>query len=234
MLNLRAVNFSYDKLPALVDITMEIHLGECTTVIGSNGAGKTTLLKVISGVFHPQSGSITFMGKTIHEMDPDEICKEGIIQVPEGRKLFPRMKVIENLEMGAYLSKAKKQFKESLGRVYQCFPILEQRRNQLAGTLSGGQQQMLAVARSLMALPCLLMLDEPSLGLAPKVAKEIFDTLKKLNQEGLTLLLVTQEVLQALNLAHRAYVLENSRIIMEGTGRELLESSKVKEAYLGL
>jgi branched-chain amino acid transport system ATP-binding protein len=233
MLKLQAANFSYDKLNALCGITMEVLRGQCTAVIGSNGAGKTTLLRVISGVLRFQSGEITFKGKPIHQMTPDEICREGIIQVPEGRKLFPRMTVIENLEMGAYLSKARKCFKESLTRVYEYFPILEERKDQLAGTLSGGQQQVLAVARSLMALPCLLMLDEPSLGLAPKVAKEIFMTLKRLNQEGLTLLLVTQEVQQALTLADRAYVLENSRIVMEGTGRELLESPKVKEAYLG-
>jgi branched-chain amino acid transport system ATP-binding protein len=234
MLKICQINFYYDKLQALADVTLEVRQGECVAVIGSNGAGKTSLLRVISGIYHPKSGSVIFMGEAIHGLAPSDICRKGVFQVPEGRKLFPRMKVIENLEMGAYLPQAKMQFQKSLKKIYQLFPILEERRKQMAGTLSGGEQQMLVIARSLMALPTLLMLDELTMGLAPKIAMEIFDTLKKLNQERLTLFLVTQEILRALNLAHRAYVLENGRVIMEGTGKELVESPKVKEAYLGI
>ena len=234
MLKICQINFYYDKLQALADVTLEVRQGECVAVIGSNGAGKTSLLRVISGIYHPKSGSVIFMEEAIHGLTPSDICRKGVFQVPEGRKLFPRMKVIENLEMGAYLPQAKMQFQKSLKKIYQLFPILEERRKQMAGTLSGGEQQMLVIARSLMALPTLLMLDELTMGLAPKIAMEIFDTLKKLNQERLTLFLVTQEILRALNLAHRAYVLENGRVIMEGTGKELVESPKVKEAYLGI
>ncbi|MBU1206987.1 MAG: ABC transporter ATP-binding protein [Proteobacteria bacterium] len=234
MLKVSDLNVAYDHLPALREIVLGVEKGEIVSVIGSNGAGKTTLLKTISGLLRPTSGSVLFEQERIDGLPPLAICQRGIVQVPEGRKIFPRMKVIDNLQMGAYLPRAKNHFRETLEEVFNLFPILGERKKQMAATLSGGEQQMLAIGRGLMALPKLLMLDEPSLGLAPKTSQEIFQTLKKLNKKGFTILLVSQDVLQSLKLGERAYVLENTRIVMEGKGADLLQDQKIREAYLGI
>ncbi len=233
MLQVSDLSVSYGAMPALRQVSIHLEAGELISIIGSNGAGKTTLLKTISGLLEPISGSIRFEGERINGRPTYEICKKGIIQVPEGRKIFPRMKVIDNLQMGAYLPRAKELFRQTLQEVFALFPLLEQRKKQMAATLSGGEQQMLAISRALMARPKLIMFDEPSLGLSPKASQGIFQTIGKLNQEGLTVLLISQDVLQSLSLALRAYVLENSRIVMEGKGSDLLQNPKVKEAYLG-
>ncbi len=234
MLKVSDLNVAYDHLPALRGIVLGVEKGEIVSVIGSNGAGKTTLLKTISGLLRPTSGSVLFEQERIDGLPPFAICQRGIVQVPEGRKIFPRMKVIDNLQMGAYLPRAKKYFRETLEEVFNLFPILGERKKQIAATLSGGEQQMLAIGRGLMALPKLLMLDEPSLGLAPKTSQEIFQTLEKLSKKGFTILLISQDVLQSLRLGERAYVLENTRIVMEGKGADLLQDQKVREAYLGI
>ena len=234
---LQAIDLSvfYGHLPALRGVSFTITKGEVVSIIGSNGAGKTTLLKTISGLMKPASGTIQFEGKRIDGLSTYEICSRGIVQVPEGRKIFPRMKVVDNLEMGAYLPEAKKRFRETTEQVYALFPFLASRKKQLAATLSGGEQQMLALGRALMSRPRVLMLDEPSLGLSPKASQGIFQTIEKLNREqGLTILLVSQDVLQSLRLAHRAYVLENSRVAMEGKATDLLNDPKVKQSFLGL
>jgi len=234
MLKVSDLDVFYDGLQALRNIHVEVEEEECVAIIGSNGAGKTTLLRCISGLIRPRSGSIMFFGEPIHFRKTHEICERGILQVPEGRKLFPRLRVIDNLEMGAYLPDARSHFESSLKWVFELFPVLSERRRQLAGTLSGGEQQMLALARTLMARPRLMMLDEPSLGLAPKVAVEIFKTIENLNHQGMTILLVSQEVIQALRLSNRAYVLENGTIVIKGHGSDLLGHPEIKKAYLGI
>jgi len=235
MLNVKNLDVFYDHLQALKDVSIKVEEGEFVAIIGNNGAGKTTLLKTISGLLKPKSGVIEFQGKRIDLLPTHVICEMGIIQVPEGRKLFPKMKVIENLELGAFTPKARKQRKETIKKVYDLFPMLEKREKQITETLSGGEQQMLAIGRALMSMPKLLMLDEPSLGLAPKAALEIFNAMEALNKErGLTILLISQECLQALKLAKRAYVLENMEIVLEGKGKDLINNPKVKEAYLGI
>jgi branched-chain amino acid transport system ATP-binding protein len=228
------LNVFYDELQALIEVSIHVEEHDLLVVIGSNGSGKTTLLRTISGLNRPRSGRIWFGGESIEDEATDRICERGIDHVPEGRKLFPQMTVYENLEMGAYLLTKKGMLADQLEEVYRIFPILRRRLKQLAGTLSGGEQQMLAVGRALMARPRLLMLDEPTLGLAPKAAYEIYSVLEQLNRDGLSILLVSQDVLQALKIAGRAYVLENGRISMEGSGSDLLGNPKVKEAYLGI
>jgi branched-chain amino acid transport system ATP-binding protein len=234
MLRTEALNVFHEELQALIDISVEVHRGEFLVIIGSNGAGKTTFLKTVSGIIRPREGRIFWEEEAIERKPTDQICRLGIIQVPEGRRLFPQMTVFENLEMGSYLSETRSKADETLGKVLHFFPILNDRKRQMAGTLSGGEQQMLAIGRALMARPKLLMLDEPSLGLSPKVASEIYSILGNLHLEGMTILLVSQDVLQALKIADRAYVIENGRIVMEGSGRALLRDPAVKEAYLGL
>jgi branched-chain amino acid transport system ATP-binding protein len=234
MLQVSNLNVFYSQLPALREVSLRVERGEFVSLIGSNGAGKTTLLKTVSGLLQPASGAIFYEGERIDGLPPFEVCQKGVVQVPEGRKIFPRMKVIDNLQMGAYLPRAKIYFRESLERAFALFPLLAERKKQMAGTLSGGEQQMLALGRALMACPKLLMLDEPSLGLSPKVSQEIFQAIEKMNKDGLTILLVSQDVLQSLRLGERAYVLENTRIVMEGRGADLLKNQKVKEAYLGI
>jgi branched-chain amino acid transport system ATP-binding protein len=234
MLRVEGLNVFYGGLQALRDVSLEVREGEFVTLIGPNGAGKTTLLRTISGLMQPASGTITFRGETLNDLPAHAICERGLIQVPEGRELFPRMTVLENLEIGAYLPAARKRRAQSLERVYRLFPLLRERQRQDAGTLSGGEQQMVAIGRGLMGNPSLLMLDEPTLGLAPVLVAEILHTLKQLNEEGMTILLVSQEVRQALALAHRAYVLENGRIVREGPAEDLLEDRSVRSAYLGL
>ena len=215
-------------------VSLTVNEGEIVSVVGANGGGKTTLLKTISGLLKPSSGAIEFMGEKIHQLPPHEICRRRLIQVPEGRQLFPKMKVIHNLEMGAYLPKARENIAQSLERVYGLFPLFKERANQKAGSLSGGEQQMLAIGRGLMSIPKLLMLDEPSEGLSPLFTSNVFDALKILGEQGLTILLVSQEVEQSLELSHRTYVLENGRISLEGKSSELLSNDKVRESYLGM
>lgn len=234
MLKVERLSVAYAKVRALRDVSIRVEEGEIVSVIGANGAGKTTLLKTISGLLTPVSGHIEFMGEKIDGQPPHELCQRGVIQVPEGRQLFPKMKVIDNLQMGAYLPKARKKLGDSLQKVFQLFPILKERQRQLAGLLSGGEQQMLAVGRALMSRPRLLMLDEPTEGLAPVLTDHIFDTLKTLGEQNTTILLVSQEVARALELSQRAYVLENGEITMGGKSRELMDNDQVRESFLGI
>jgi branched-chain amino acid transport system ATP-binding protein len=234
MLQVKNINIAYAGVKALRDVSIEVHEGEIVAVIGANGGGKTTLLKGISGLLKLLSGSIEFLGERIDLLPPHEICKRGLIQVAEGRKLFPKMKVIDNLKMGAYLPEPRKRLEETLASVYQLFPLFKARAKQKAGLLSGGEQQMLAIGRALMSMPRLLMLDEPSEGLAPVLTEKVFDTLKTLGEQGLTIMVVSQEVSMALELADRAYVLESSQISLKGKSHELLNNDKVRESYLGI
>ncbi len=234
MLKVESLSVRYQELRALRGVSLTVDPGNLVALIGSNGAGKTTLLNTISGLVRASAGEITWDGASLLGLSPDSICRTGIIQVPEGRKLFPRMTVQENLEMGAYSPHARTSAKESFERVFQLFPILDQRRNQLSGSLSGGEQQMLALGRALMALPKLLMLDEPSLGLAPVVASEIFEIVENLNKSGMTVLLVSQEVLHTLSIARYGYLLENGEIHLSGPADQLLADQRVKESYLGI
>lgn len=234
MLKLSGVNAFYGNIQALWDVNMEVREGEIVTLIGANGAGKSTTLMSISGVVHPRSGSITFKGKDIHKMPPDKIVRLGISQSPEGRLIFPDMTVMENLELGAYLRRDKDGIRKDLDYAFSLFPILGKRALQLGGTLSGGEQQMLAISRALMARPTLLLLDEPSLGLAPIIIKQIFDIIQTVNAGGTTVFLVEQNANQALKVANRGYVMENGRITLEGCSESLLSNAEVRKAYLGM
>lgn len=234
MLQVGGIDVFYGSAQALWQISFEVQEGELVAIVGSNGAGKTTILKTISGLLHPQKGQITFRQQSIERLPAYRVVDLGIAHIPEGRELFPGLTVIENLKMGSYLPRAKRRRQESLDYVFSLFPILAERREQLAGTLSGGEQQMLAIARGLMSEPKLLLLDEPSLGLAPKVALSVFETVEKLNQQGLSILVVEQHTQHILRIAQRAYLLETGRITLAGSGQELLENARVKEAYLGL
>jgi branched-chain amino acid transport system ATP-binding protein len=235
VLKLEQIDVYYGNIQALWEVSLRVEGGEVIAIVGSNGAGKSTTLRSITGLVKPRKGSITFDSRRIDPLSPDEIVRVGISMVPEGRELFPRMTVLENLELGAaYIDRAYARTAESLEWALSLFPVLRERSRQQAGTLSGGEQQMLAIGRSLMSRPKLLMLDEPSLGLAPLLVGGVFRTVQQINQEGVTVLLVEQNVRQSLTLAHRAYVLENGRIVMEGKGKELIHDKHVKEAYLGL
>ena len=232
LLSVRGVETFYGKIQALRGIELDVKKGEIATLIGSNGAGKSTLMMTICGTPRARAGTITFDGHDITNMPVHEIVRLGISQSPEGRRIFPRMTVEENLQMGATVSDPK-FFDADLARAFGLFPILEKRRDQRGGTLSGGEQQMLAIARALMARPRLLLLDEPSLGLAPLLVKQIFTAIKDLNEkEGMTVFLVEQNAFHALKLAHRAYVMVNGKIAMSGTGKELLASPEIRAAYL--
>lgn len=233
LLEVSSLNAGYGKVPVLRDVTFHIREGEVVTVIGPNGAGKSTLLKTISGLVKPNSGEITFRERRIDGMEPYDVTRVGLSYVPEGGRPFPNMTVRDNLLMGAYVNRAS--LKEGvLDEVFEIFPVLEERQSQMGRTLSGGEKQMLAVGRGLASRPCLLMLDEPSLGLAPKLVDEIYQKLQTLRELGLTVLLVEQNITYALDLADRGYVLENGRIAMEGSGEELAQSVHIKEHYLGL
>lgn len=235
MLRLKNIQTYYGNIQALHDVTIDIAEGEIVALIGANGAGKTTTLMSICGIVPPRSGEIFFKGTPIQGMSPEKIVQLGICQVPEGRRIFSNMTVMENLEMGAFLRKDKEQVKKELAIILDLFPILAQRRNQLGGTLSGGEQQMLAISRALMARLRLLLLDEPSLGLAPLIIQQIFEIIKKVNKEyGTTILLVEQNANQALKLADRGYVMENGRITLVDSAENLLNNEDVKKAYLGL
>lgn len=235
MLSLENIQAFYGNIHVLRDITLGIKKGEIITLIGANGAGKTTTLMVISGIVQPRAGAINFLGRPIHDLSPDRIVSLGISQVPEGRHIFPHLSVRENLDLGAFLRKDKGQVKEDLEYIFDLFPILAERRSQEGGTLSGGEQQMLAISRALMARPTLLLLDEPSLGLAPLVIKHIFEIIKRINREhNTTVFLVEQNANLALHTADRGVVMENGRIVTAGTAAELLADDRVKQAYLGL
>jgi branched-chain amino acid transport system ATP-binding protein len=233
MLELSGIHSSYGPVKALQGIDLTVNAGEIVCLIGSNGAGKTTTLMTISGVLRPQAGAVTFEGLPITDLQPHRIVELGISHVPEGRRIFPRMSVFENLEMGAY-SGNNGSFAADLERAFHLFPILRDRQKQMGGTLSGGEQQMLAIARALMANPKMLLLDEPSLGLAPIMVGLIFRTVQEINREGITVLLVEQNARAALRLSNRGYVLENGRIALQGTGAELLHDESVQRAYLGI
>jgi branched-chain amino acid transport system ATP-binding protein len=235
MLKIRNLQTFYGNIQALNDVTIDVSDGEIITLIGANGAGKSTTLMSISGIVPPRSGEILFMGQPIHETSPEKIVSLGISQVPEGRRIFPYLTVAENLDMGAYLRRDKEGIQRDLNYIYEIFPILAERRNQVGGTLSGGEQQMLAISRALMAKPRLLLLDEPSLGLAPIIIRRIFDTIQQINiQQNTTIFLVEQNANLALKVAHRGYVMENGRIILSDSAQNLLENEAVKKAYLGM
>ena len=233
MLKVEKLNVHYGVIHALKDVSMEVKEGEIVSLIGANGAGKTTLLQTISGLLKKTSGEVMFLGKSMNKVSAKNIVKEGITQVPEGRHIFSGMSVYENLLMGAYLRKDKDGIKADLQDIYQRFPILEKRSSQDASTLSGGEQQMLAMGRALMARPKILLLDEPSMGLAPILVKEIFNIIKDINEKGTTVLLVEQNAKMALSIADRAYVMETGNIVMTGTGAELVNSPEIQKAYLG-
>lgn len=231
MLKIENLKVNYGGIEAVKGISFEIKQGEIVTLIGANGAGKSTTLRTISSLVKQSSGTINFLGTDITDMPAHQVVKSGITLCPEGRHIFPDMTVLENIKIGAYLR--NDNLDKDIEKVYKLFPILKERNWQLAGTLSGGEQQMLAVARGLMSNPKLMMLDEPSLGLAPLVVKDIFNVITEINKTGVTILLVEQNANMALKIADRAYVLETGRITMQGTGQELIEDEKVKEAYLG-
>ena len=234
MLEVSNLDVFYGKAQALRGVSLRVNEGEIVALVGTNGAGKTTLLNTISGLLHPASGSVEFLGKRIDRLAPYKIVKLGICQIPEGRKLFTDMTVWENLEMGAYTSEAWKRRKETLEQVYQVFPVLKERQKQSAKKLSGGEGQMVAIGRGLMSSPRLCMFDEPSYGLAPNLLSEVLGVIKRLREQGITVLLVEQNVRRTLEVADRAYVLENGRIVLEGKGKDLLQDKLVKKAYLGL
>jgi branched-chain amino acid transport system ATP-binding protein len=235
MLKLRNIQAFYGNIQALKNIDMDVNQGEIITLIGANGAGKTTTLMTLCGIVPPASGHIEFQDKDITGMAPDRIAALGISQVPEGRRIFPYLTVMENLDMGTFLRKDKENIKTDIDHVFELFPILAERKNQQGGTLSGGEQQMLAISRAIMSRPKLLLLDEPSLGLAPIVVKQIFDIIRKINQESrVTIFLVEQNANLALKIAHRGYVMENGAITMNDTGQNLLADENVKTAYLGI
>ena len=233
ILELKDVHTFYGSIEALKGISIEVHDGEIVTLIGANGAGKSTTLRSINGLNHPREGTIQFKGKDITNESPHSVVKMGISQSPEGRRLFPRMSVIENLEMGAFQRNDRKEIRAGIDRVFELFPRLAELKNQKAGTMSGGEQQMCAIGRALMAQPKLLMLDEPSMGLSPIMTQKIFDTVKQLKEQGTTVLLVEQNALSALALSDYAYVIDLGATTLSGTGRELLADPRVQEAYLG-
>ncbi|HYA14060.1 MAG TPA: ABC transporter ATP-binding protein [Syntrophales bacterium] len=235
MLKLKNVQTCYGNIQVLKNFCIEVSQGEIITLIGANGAGKTTTLMSITGIAPPRTGEILFLDKPIQHLSPDEIVAMGISLVPEGRRIFPRLTVMENLDMGAFLRSDKTEIKKDTEHIFDLFPILAQRRYQFGGTLSGGEQQMLAISRALMARPRLLLLDEPSLGLGPMIVKLIFEIIKRINAESrTTIFLVEQNALMALKVAHRGYVMENGRITLEGTAQSLLHNEDVKRAYLGI
>jgi branched-chain amino acid transport system ATP-binding protein len=234
LLEIDEVNVAYGDVQVIFDLSLHVNKGEVVSIIGGNGAGKSTLLKTISGLMSVSSGSIGFEGTDIHNQPPENIVTSGIVHVPEGRRLFPLMSVKDNLMVGAFNKRANKHAEETLQQVYTMLPRLEERENQLAMTLSGGEQQMVAIGRGLMAQPHILMLDEPSLGLAPILIKDIFETVRKIADQGTTVLMVEQDVKHSLSLSDRGYVLEHGRVVMEGKAADLIDDPHVKEAYLGI
>lgn len=233
MLKVENLNVHYSNIHALKDISFEVAQGEIVTLIGANGAGKTSTLQAVSGMLKASTGKITLKGQDIAHIEASKLVPLGVAHVPEGRRVFAQMTVEENLELGAYILNNKKQINEDIEKMYARFPRLKERRKQLAGTMSGGEQQMLAMARALMSRPELVLMDEPSMGLAPILVQEIFDIIKEINATGTTVLLVEQNANMALQIAHRAYVLETGEVVLSGIGKELLNNAQVKKAYLG-
>ncbi len=234
MLKVEGVTARHGDITVLWDASLEISSKEMVTMVGSNGSGKTTLINTIMGMMHPAEGRIHFLGQPIHQLPPHKIVEKGISLIPEGRKLFPDMTVLENLELGAYFPQARKKIPETLQWVFELFPRLKERKHQLAGTLSGGEQQMVTVGRGLMSLPQLLLIDEPSMGLAPIVVAELFRTIRTINREGVTVFLVEQNARQSMEISDRTYVLENGKIVREGKSKDLLADDNIRKAYLGL
>ena len=233
MLTAKNLHVYYGAIHAIKDVSFHVDKGEIVTLIGANGAGKSTLLNTISGLMRPRVGEVTFMDRNITGMAPHKVVRSGLVQVPEGRKVFAEMSVQENLEIGAYAIKDKSKIEGTLDTIFKHFPRLKERRKQLAGTLSGGEQQMLAMGRALMSDPTLLMLDEPSMGLSPILVGEIFEIIQEVNRGGITVFLVEQNAKMALSIANRAYVLETGKVLMEGDAKELMDNDKVRKAYLG-
>lgn len=233
MLKVENLSVHYGMIQAVHDVSFEVNEGEVVSLIGANGAGKTTILRTISGLVRPSNGSISFLGNEIQKIPAQKIVAAGLSQVPEGRHVFPGLTVMENLEMGAFLKKNREENQANLKKVFSRFPRLEERKNQDAATLSGGEQQMLAMGRALMSTPKLLLLDEPSMGLAPIFIQEIFDIIQDIQKQGTTVLLIEQNANKALSIANRGYVLETGKIVLTGTGQELLASDEVRKAYLG-
>jgi branched-chain amino acid transport system ATP-binding protein len=234
MLKVDKLGFAYGDLKVLWDIDLTVNQGEIVTLVGSNGAGKSTTLKNLSRLVSWTSGAVMFEGEDLSKLEPHQVVERGVVQVPEGRKIFPEMTVLENLRMGSFIRSVRKDRQSNIDRAFALFPRLKEREKQLGGTLSGGEQQMLAIARGLMSNPRLLMLDEPSLGLSPLLVKSIFKTIQDINKQGVTVLLVEQNVYQSLRIAHRAYVLETGRVVLSGPGAELLGNDHVKKAFLGM
>ncbi len=233
MLDLVDVTVAYGQLQVLTEINVTVERGKIVSIIGANGAGKTTLLKTASGLIRPESGTISFEGNPIQSVPPHEIVALGIVHVPEGRQIFTSLSVEDNLRVGSYLLRAREMRERNMKQVYRMFPRLQERRKQLARTLSGGEQQMLAIGRGLMSMPRLLMLDEPSLGLAPLIVSNMFSVIREINRQGITILLVEQNVSHALKMSHWGYVIENRRIVLSGTGEELARNEHTKKAYFG-
>jgi branched-chain amino acid transport system ATP-binding protein len=234
MLKVERLDYAYDDLKVLWDVNLEVNKGEIVTVVGANGAGKSTTLRNISRLLSPAAGTITFEGASLNKLASHQVVELGIIQVPEGRRIFPEMTVLENLRMGSFVKSVRKDREKNLARVFSLFPKLAERQEQLGGTMSGGEQQMLAIGRGLMANPRLLLLDEPSLGLSPLFVKNIFSIIQEINRQGTTVLLVEQNVYQSLRISHRAYVMETGRVVLTGPGPELLDNPHVKKAFLGV
>jgi branched-chain amino acid transport system ATP-binding protein len=233
-LQIRKLNFSYGDLKVLWDVDLEVKHGEIVTVLGANGAGKSTILRNVSRLVRPTSGTITLDGTELNKLQSHEVVERGVVQVPEARRIFPEMTVVENLRMGSFVKATRKDRDRNMERVFSLFPRLAERKTQLGGTMSGGEQQMLAIARGLMGNPKVMLLDEPSLGLSPLLVKNIFEIIKEINKQGTTILLVEQNVYQSLHITHRAYVLETGRVVLSGTGAELLDNAHVKKAFLGM
>jgi len=233
LLEVKGIDVFYGDAQALWDVSLDVEEGAIVALVGANGAGKTTILKAISGLIHPKRGEILFLGKSLSNLKPQEVVDRGIVHVPEGRRLFSDLTVVENLKLGAYVPRARPFFAESLERVLSLFPVLNTRKEQKAGSLSGGEQQMLAIGRAIMAQPKLVMLDEPSLGLGPILVKTVFELISTLNEQKLTILLVEQNIHQALRIAHHAYVLKTGKIVMSGGGDELLANEEIRKTYIG-
>lgn len=233
MLNIENIDVSYKELQAIWNVSLNVQKGEIVALVGPNGAGKTTIIRTISGLLKPKSGTITFLDQTVSKQSPEKIVELGLCQVPESGKIFTGLTVYENLELGAYIKKARKDKEKNIEWVFEIFPRLAERKKQRAGTLSGGERQMLAIGRALMSKPQLLMLDEPSFGLAPILVQKMFETIESINKLGVTILLVEQNVQASLELAHRAYLLENGQIVGQGSGKDLLSFESIQDAYLG-
>jgi len=234
MLKIENLNSAYGDLQVLWDVSLEVKQGEIVTVVGANGAGKSTTLRNVSGLLKPRSGRIVFEGQEINKIPSHKVVELGLIQVPEARRIFPEMTVVENLRMGSFVKSVRADRERNMERVFSLFPRLAERKTQLGGTMSGGEQQMLAIGRGLMANPKVLLLDEPSLGLSPLLVKNIFGIIQEINRQGTTVLLVEQNVYQSLKISHRAYVMETGRVVLSGTGAELLADPHVKKAFLGM